>query len=292
MNNGAQVPKIMAECLMSIQLFLMNLSHENTNACIRVCKQENGLESLMASALHVSLYLPEDMAYENTIVGLCLLINLVAHHPENRVLLNKKLTKGYSGIHSSVAVKSQRSVSKRVKPIEALLQMFLIHSEACKEADLMQELEKLEQEETELDAKMHYEEDEDGLTCGDKFEDTVDESSAGYMDGPLNETEKRDIRSTLDKAQRHMEDSHLSAYAALLIGLLMEEEKENQQIVHSLLLPDGEFTMLYDSIQKILSFMEMTNPLSKSDHDCMKRILTVISACNDEFTAKGKSSVP
>ena len=292
-NNGVKVPKTMADCLMAIQLFLMNLSHENTNACIRVCNQEHALESLMASALHVSLYLPEDMAYENTIVGLCLLINLIAHHPENRLLLNKKVTKGYTGIHSAVAPKSQRSVGIRIQPIEALMQMFLVHSEACKEADLMQELEKLEQEETELDAKMHYEEDEDGLTCGDKFEDTVDESSPSgsknrNIEGPLNETEKRDIRSTLEKAQRHMEDSHLSAYAALLIGLLMEEEKENQQLVHSLL-PAGDFSMLHDSIQKILTFMEMTNPLSKNDQDCMKRILLVISSCNEEFGAKGTS---
>lgn len=68
------------------------------------------------------------------------MINLTEHSKQNTAILNTAF--GPACYESE----SSSSIDDDIAPVEALTQLFLVRNEACKEGDLMEELEKLEKE--------------------------------------------------------------------------------------------------------------------------------------------------
>lgn len=74
-----------------------------------------------------------------------LLINLIEYNRENVHVLSTSFS---PACHESQSSSENSEVEEdKVTPVEALMQLFLVRFEACKEGDLMEELDKLEKEE-------------------------------------------------------------------------------------------------------------------------------------------------
>ncbi|XP_066917778.1 wings apart-like protein homolog [Clytia hemisphaerica] len=292
-------------CLFAILRFLTNLSHENETGSVKICKQEDALNCFMRCVLYMPQFLAENKTFDFIVVALGLLINLTEHSKQNIEILNTAFGPAcYESENSS-------SIDDEVSPVESLTRLFLVRNEASKDGDLMEELERLEKEQDEKDAEMHYHDGEDALVCGDKFDDTVEESDKDTImkeegetkDGEtkeeekastsgekkpeesaiqLNKKEKEDIKNTLEKAHQHMEDSHVAAYSALLIGLLAERNKENQDSIHALL-PNGDFLPMQTSLEKILAFMKMTGATNEAGFKVIQRIIDFFKECCQKY---------
>ncbi|XP_065651824.1 wings apart-like protein homolog isoform X2 [Hydra vulgaris] len=283
----------MQNCLFSTLKIMTDLSHENASGCEIICKEDGSLNCVLRCALHIPQYLPEKSKFNFVAVSLGLLINLVEHSQQNVSFLNATFSPACCESQSSEDIDNFTAV-------EALMQLFLVRLEMCKEGDLMEELDKLEDENRERDAALHYEDDEFALVCGDRFDDTVieteqqvvpqmqfktDEKKAEQIvsrHGALNASEKQDIQNTLNKAHKHMEDSHVAAYTAILIGLLLENNEANQKLVHGLL-PDGDFKLMQGMLVKILSFMKFTNATNERGLKVIERIIELYDTCSKKF---------
>nr|XP_047144714.1 wings apart-like protein homolog [Hydra vulgaris] len=291
----------MQNCLFSTLKIMTDLSHENASGCEIICKEDGSLNCVLRCALHITQYLPEKSKFNFVAVSLGLLINLVEHSQQNVSFLNATFSPACCESQSSEDIDNFTAV-------EALMQLFLVRLEMCKEGDLMEELDKLEDENREREAALHYEDDEFALVCGDRFDDTVIENEEQVVieteqqavpqmqfksdekkpekivsrHGTLNASEKQDIQNTLNKAHKHMEDSHVAAYTAILIGLLLENNEANQKLVHGLL-PDGDFKLMQGMLVKILSFMKFTNATNERGLKVIERIIELYDTCSKKF---------
>jgi len=170
--------------------------------------------------------------------------------------------------------------------LKALVDLFLVRHEAGKEGNLMEELDRIEKEEAKLSESMHFHDDGEALTYGDHFDDTTvvedNESTIPQNEAAtlniepritLNEEEKKDINYVLTKAHENMMDSHVAAYTALLLGLLVEQSQENQDTVRSNI-PDQSFTALSQSLERILGFVKTTGAIDENGCKIISRIIT------------------
>ena len=75
------------------------------------------------------------------------------------------------------------------------------------------------------------------------------------------------VKKLLEKAGSHMEDTLVASYLTLIIGYLIHENTENENIVRQWL-PDNNFSQMVGVLKKFYNFMNLTASVSYQNRIC------------------------
>lgn len=251
-------------------------------------------------------FLPSTKQFDVVVLSLGLLINLVEYSKKNLLALNAAVAPPQLSSSEEYTASSEKDDTPS---LESLLHLFMVKLEAAKDNSGMEE------DLTKLNSSLHNSSirigsDGVSLVCGDDLDRSAnDENSSSNTKsdeerkqaeeeepGDSNTAEKASKKASsekeaehlgkaLEKAGQHMEDSLIASYAALLVALLCEENRENQQIVHEKL-QYGDFGIMTHTLDKFLAFMNMTASNSGSSSAVViRRAIGVLEQCKSEFPA-------
>ncbi|CAH8617591.1 unnamed protein product [Schistosoma rodhaini] len=130
-------------------------------------------------------------------------------------------------------------------------------------------------------------EDDDLEENDDDDEDDDDDESVGsgadveFVADTQEEQEK--LAKSMSQAQQHMEDSVVAAYAALLLGCILQSSPRYTDRIRSKL-PDGQFRPLAIMLAKLLSFLSLTKGVGSSGSESILRIVRILEAQDKQNT--------
>uniref|UniRef100_A0A8P4JYJ3 WAPL cohesin release factor a n=1 Tax=Dicentrarchus labrax TaxID=13489 RepID=A0A8P4JYJ3_DICLA len=86
------------------------------------------------------------------------------------------------------------------------------------------------------------------------------------------EDEELDLNKALQHAGKHMEDSIVASYTALLLGCLCQGSQVNVTTVRENL-PKGDFSIMTEMLKKFLSFMNLTCAMGTTGQKSISRVI-------------------
>uniref|UniRef100_A0A8C1PFV4 WAPL cohesin release factor a n=2 Tax=Cyprinus carpio TaxID=7962 RepID=A0A8C1PFV4_CYPCA len=92
------------------------------------------------------------------------------------------------------------------------------------------------------------------------------------------EEEELDLNKALQHAGKHMEDSIVASYSALLLGCLCQESPMNVKIVRENL-PKGDFSIMTEMLKKFLNFMNLTCSVGTTGQKSISRVIDYLEHC-------------
>lgn len=282
LNNGVSSKKakkkpdeVFQDCFFSILKVFLNLTHNFERGCSCIGQQEGFLSSLLLTVLQLPQFVTESKRFDLLVLSLELLFNLVEDSKQNVASLVQLRTS--SPCHESQDdCQDETGQEGKHSTTEALVQLFLVREEAARNTDDMTSGLSTEEESSQESFKPTK--DGMGWTFGEDIDVSVDEGDKKSND-PQEEEEivplEVQIGKALQKAGKHMEDSVVAAYVALLLGCILQENEANQSFVRSLL-PDGDFSLLINVLRKFLRFIKLTS--GTSGHG-IEKIVKVLESC-------------
>uniref|UniRef100_A0A8C9Y1W6 Wings apart-like protein homolog n=1 Tax=Sander lucioperca TaxID=283035 RepID=A0A8C9Y1W6_SANLU len=262
----SNVGKAVEDCMRAIIGVLLNLTHDNEWGSTKTGEQEQLTVTALNCVLRVPRYIPHEQRFDVRVLGLGLLINLVEYSSRNRHCL---VDMEYTG---DGAVRPKASGA-----LAALVQLFLERERAAilaeaKTDDLISEAPKpaLDQsgewQETSGEIQWVAAETNDSQT--EKKEEEKKEE----------EDEELDLNKALQHAGKHMEDSIVASYTALLLGCLCQGSQTNATTVREHL-PKGDFSIMTEMLKKFLSFMNLTCAMGTTGQKSISRVIDYLEHC-------------
>uniref|UniRef100_A0A8C2ZTX0 WAPL cohesin release factor n=1 Tax=Cyclopterus lumpus TaxID=8103 RepID=A0A8C2ZTX0_CYCLU len=92
------------------------------------------------------------------------------------------------------------------------------------------------------------------------------------------EDEELDLNKALQHAGKHMEDSIVASYTALLLGCLCQGSQINVTTVRENL-PKGDFSIMTEMLKKFLSFMNLTCAMGTTGQKSITRVIDYLEHC-------------
>uniref|UniRef100_A0A8C1JUX7 WAPL cohesin release factor b n=1 Tax=Cyprinus carpio TaxID=7962 RepID=A0A8C1JUX7_CYPCA len=92
------------------------------------------------------------------------------------------------------------------------------------------------------------------------------------------EDEELDLNKALQHAGKHMEDSIVASYTALLLGCLCQGSPMNVTTVRENL-PKGDFSVLTEMLKKFLNFMNLTCDVGTTGQKSISRVIDYLEHC-------------
>ncbi|XP_076833743.1 wings apart-like protein homolog [Brachyhypopomus gauderio] len=92
------------------------------------------------------------------------------------------------------------------------------------------------------------------------------------------EEEELDLNKALQHAGKHMEDSIVASYTALLLGCLCQDSPMNVQGVRESL-PKGDFSIMTEMLKKFLNFMNLTCSVGTTGQKSITRVIEYLEHC-------------
>uniref|UniRef100_A0A8C1QUH9 WAPL cohesin release factor a n=1 Tax=Cyprinus carpio TaxID=7962 RepID=A0A8C1QUH9_CYPCA len=92
------------------------------------------------------------------------------------------------------------------------------------------------------------------------------------------EEEELDLNKALQHAGKHMEDSIVASYSALLLGCLCQESPMNVKTVRENL-PKGDFSIMAEMLKKFLNFMNLTCSVGTTGQKSISRVIDFLEHC-------------
>uniref|UniRef100_A0A669ERA5 WAPL cohesin release factor n=2 Tax=Oreochromis TaxID=8139 RepID=A0A669ERA5_ORENI len=92
------------------------------------------------------------------------------------------------------------------------------------------------------------------------------------------EDEELDLNKALQHAGKHMEDSIVASYTALLLGCLCQGSQINVTTVRENL-PKGDFSIMTEMLKKFLSFMNLTCAMGTTGQKSISRVIDYLEHC-------------
>ncbi|KAF6736351.1 Wings apart-like-like protein [Oryzias melastigma] len=84
--------------------------------------------------------------------------------------------------------------------------------------------------------------------------------------------------TALQHAGKHMEDSIVASYTALLLGCLCQGSQVNVTTVREHL-PKGDFSIMTEMLKKFLSFMNLTCSMGTTGQKSISRVIDYLEHC-------------
>nr|XP_054773584.1 wings apart-like protein homolog [Lytechinus pictus] len=264
---------ILHQGLLATLRLLLNISHDNEWGSMKVGEQEGLMLTTLQCVLQMPQYICKDQRFDVLVLSLGLLINLVEHSPANtRKLISMKTQRSFDSQSQSSQENSSSeeggSEAEVVTSLEALVQLFLQRQQAALKAESQSEEEMMGEEPEEW--SVAHSDPLDWITI-------ERDSGKGNQNGPqpTEEEIKSSVRKALHSAGKHMEDSIVASYTALLLGCLLRENNLNVASVRDCL-PDGDFTCMVDMLKKFLSFIELTNAAGNTGSKSISKVIEVL----------------
>uniref|UniRef100_A0A8D3EDP4 WAPL cohesin release factor n=1 Tax=Scophthalmus maximus TaxID=52904 RepID=A0A8D3EDP4_SCOMX len=92
------------------------------------------------------------------------------------------------------------------------------------------------------------------------------------------EDEELDLNKALQHAGKHMEDSIVASYTALLLGCLCQGSSLNVTTVRENL-PKGDFSIMTEMLKKFLNFMNLTCDVGTTGQKSISRVIDYLEHC-------------
>ncbi|XP_078499417.1 wings apart-like protein homolog isoform X2 [Lissotriton helveticus] len=264
------VGKAVEDCMRAIIGVLLNLTNDNEWGSTKTGEQENLIATALSCVLQVPQYLPQEQRFDIRVLGLGLLINLVEYSARNRhCLVNMETTCSYDSFCGEERV---RTVGQ-LNAVHALVQLFLERQRAAELAESQtDELIK------EVPTAQHDKSGEWQESGGEIQWIASEKSSTDEPDKKEEEDEELDLNKALQHAGKHMEDCIVSSYTALLLGCLCQESPMNVTTVRKHL-PQGDFSIMTEMLQKFLSFMNLTCAVGTTGQKSISRVIEYLESC-------------
>ncbi|KAG8008865.1 Wings apart-like protein-like protein [Nibea albiflora] len=245
-SDGAVVGKAVEDCMRAIIGVLLNLTHDNEWGSTKTGEQED-------------------------LIGLGLLINLVEYSARNKYcLMEMEMEGGQGPCNSTVLLNPPHqdvTSSGPLSAIAALVQLFLQRERAAVLAEAQTDDLIKEAPKPALDQSGEWQETggEIQWVANDNANDNNNDSDRGDAKKKEKdeEDEELDLNKALQHAGKHMEDSIVASYTALLLGCLCQGSPLNVTTVRENL-PKGDFSIMTEMLKKFLNFMNLTSFLFSS----------------------------
>uniref|UniRef100_A0A8C6LSZ3 WAPL cohesin release factor a n=1 Tax=Nothobranchius furzeri TaxID=105023 RepID=A0A8C6LSZ3_NOTFU len=266
----SNVGKAVEDCMRAVIGVLLNLTHDNEWGSTKTGEQEQLTATALNCVLRVPRYIPQEQRFDVRVLGLGLLINLVEYSSRNR---------------------------------HCLVEMEYIVDDACLEDSLMQSAELTQSEEATQPAELFLERERAAILAEAKTDDLISEApkpaldqsgewqeTSGEIQWVVSETndsqpenkeeedEELDLNKALQHAGKHMEDSIVASYTALLLGCICQGSQDNVTTVREHL-PKGDFSIMTEMLKKFLSFMNLTCAMGTTGQKSISRVIEYLEHC-------------
>ncbi|XP_071318574.1 wings apart-like protein homolog [Trachinotus anak] len=280
-SDGAVVGKAVENCMRAIIGVLLNLTHDNEWGSTKTGEQEDLIVTALNCVLRVPQYIPQEQRFDIRVLGLGLLINLVEYSARNRYcLMEMEMEGGQGPCDSTVLLNPQHqdiTSSGPLSAIAALVQLFLQRERAAVLAEAQTDDLIKEAPKPALDQSGEWQETggEIQWVANDNNSEKQDDSKEEKKD---EEDEELDLNKALQHAGKHMEDSIVASYTALLLGCLCQGSPMNVTTVRENL-PKGDFSIMTEMLKKFLNFMNLTCDVGTTGQKSISRIIDYLEHC-------------
>ncbi|KAE8283803.1 Wings apart-like protein-like protein Friend of EBNA2 protein WAPL cohesin release factor [Larimichthys crocea] len=280
--------KALSRCEEMIQRYSREL---NSDGAV-VGKAVEDLEGHHRSLLNlthdnVPQYLPQEQRFDIRVLGLGLLINLVEYSARNKYcLMEMEMEGGQGPCNSTVLLNAPLqdvTSSGPLSAIAALVQLFLQRERAAVLAEAQTDDLIKEPPKPALDQSGEWQETggEIQWVANDNANDNNNDSDrqdAAKKKEKDEEDEELDLNKALQHAGKHMEDSIVASYTALLLGCLCQGSPLNVTTVRENL-PKGDFSIMTEMLKKFLNFMNLTCDVGTAGQKSISRIIDYLEHC-------------
>uniref|UniRef100_A0A3B4AH79 Wings apart-like protein homolog n=1 Tax=Periophthalmus magnuspinnatus TaxID=409849 RepID=A0A3B4AH79_9GOBI len=264
----SNVGKAVEDCMRAVIGVLLNLTHDNEWGSTKTGEQELLIVTALNCVLRVPRYIPPEQRFDIRVLGLGLLINLVEYSSRNRHCL----------VDMEYSVDDTCLEDSLMQPAEPTLSSLFLERERAailaeaKTDDLISEAPK-----PALDQSGQWQE-----TSGEiqwvESENTDKQTTSKESDKKEEEDEELDLNKALQHAGKHMEDSIVASYTALLLGCLCQGSQVNVTTVR-VHLPKGDFSIMTEMLKKFLNFMNLTCAMGTTGQKSISRVIDYLEHC-------------
>uniref|UniRef100_A0A7N9AW99 WAPL cohesin release factor a n=1 Tax=Mastacembelus armatus TaxID=205130 RepID=A0A7N9AW99_9TELE len=264
----SNVGKAVEDCMRAVIGVLLNLTHDNEWGSTKTGEQDQLIATALNCVLRVPRYIPQEQRFDVRVLGLGLLINLVEYSSRNRhCLVDMEYNVDDTCLEDNGADKPKPSGA-----LAALVKLFLERERAAilaeaKTDDLISEAPK-----PALDQSGEWQE-----TSGE-IQWVAAETNDSQTEKKEEEDEELDLNKALQHAGKHMEDSIVASYTALLLGCLCQGSQINVTTVREHL-PKGDFSIMTEMLKKFLSFMNLTCAMGTTGQKSISRVIEYLEHC-------------
>uniref|UniRef100_A0AAX7TNH5 Wings apart-like protein homolog n=1 Tax=Astatotilapia calliptera TaxID=8154 RepID=A0AAX7TNH5_ASTCA len=263
------VGKAVEDCMRAVIGVLLNLTHDNEWGSTKTGEQDQLIVTALNCVLQVPRYIPQEQRFDVRVLGLGLLINLVEYSSRNRHCL-VDMDQSSCRFSKSLETFKEKNVHICLFPLES--QLFLERERAAilaeaKTDDLISEAPK-----PALDQSGEWQE-----TSGE-IQWVASETNDSQPEKKEEEDEELDLNKALQHAGKHMEDSIVASYTALLLGCLCQGSQINVTTVRENL-PKGDFSIMTEMLKKFLSFMNLTCAMGTTGQKSISRVIDYLEHC-------------
>uniref|UniRef100_A0A8C1H5T2 Wings apart-like protein homolog n=1 Tax=Cyprinus carpio carpio TaxID=630221 RepID=A0A8C1H5T2_CYPCA len=266
--SNSNVGKAVEDCMRAIIGVLLNLTHDNEWGSTKTGEQEELLSTVLNCVLRVPQYLPQEQRFDIRVLGLGLLINLVEYSARNRhCLVELQMEGGEVWDSMCVSDKDELQTERSCSAIAALVKLFLQREHAAMLAEAETDDFINDAPKPKLDQSGEWKETNEEIQwVASENNSTEDKTKKGEED------EELDLNKALQHAGKHMEDSIVASYTALLLGCLCQGSPMNVTTVRENL-PKGDFSVMTEMLKKFLNFMNLTCDVGTTGQKSISRVI-------------------
>ncbi|XP_029849869.2 wings apart-like protein homolog isoform X1 [Ixodes scapularis] len=236
-------------CLLSVLRVLLNITHESPLGSSVVGSQPGLLCAILLCILQVPRSVPSEQRFDLLVLSLGLLINMVEHCESNRErLVNTETVGSFESVCDEMEMPA----------FNALMDLFTDKLDAARLS------------EEQADELFNSQEQKAKASLEAKEGEAAQVSQTSQADD-LEET----IMKALQKAGKHMEHSIICAYIALLLGCVVQNNKEFAEKLREHT-PDGNFVVLVEALKKFHNFINLTGVLGNTATRSIQRVIEVL----------------
>uniref|UniRef100_A0A8C1Z8N2 Wings apart-like protein homolog n=1 Tax=Cyprinus carpio TaxID=7962 RepID=A0A8C1Z8N2_CYPCA len=267
-SSHSNVGKAVEDCMRAVIGVLLNLTHDNDNphwGSTKTGEQDGLIQTALDCVLKVPRYLPQEQRFDIRVLGLGLLINLAEYSARNRHCLVEM------EVDLSYLMETEVDVKTSANALAALVQLFLERERAAVLAEAQTDDLISEAPKSQADQSGEWKE-----TSGEI--QWVASETNETNDKKEEEEEELDLNKALQHAGKHMEDSIVASYSALLLGCLCQESPMNVKTVRENL-PKGDFSIMAEMLKKFLNFMNLTCSVGTTGQKSISRVIDFLEHC-------------
>ncbi|KAL4640970.1 wings apart-like protein-like [Arapaima gigas] len=268
----SNVGKAVEDCMRAIFGVLLNLTHDNEWGSTKTGEQEDLLVTALNCVLRVPQYIPQEQRFDVRVLGLGLLINLVEYSARNRHCLVEMEVDAETFSSTCQGEGEELKTKGPLNAISALVQLFLQRERAAVMAEA-------ETDEFISDVpKPQPDQGGEWQETSGEIQWVASEDSANDKEKKEEDEEELDLNKALQHAGKHMEDSIVASYTALLLGCLCQESPLNVTAVREIL-PKGDFSVMTEMLKKFLNFMNLTCAVGTTGQKSISRVIDYLEHC-------------
>uniref|UniRef100_A0A8B9KVM4 Wings apart-like protein homolog n=1 Tax=Astyanax mexicanus TaxID=7994 RepID=A0A8B9KVM4_ASTMX len=263
----SNVGKAVEDCMRAVIGVLLNLTHDNEWGSTKTGEQDQLIITALNCVLKVPRFIPPEQRFDIRVLGLGLLINLVEYSSRNRYGLVEM------EVDTSCLIEPEKEGSANA--LTALVQLFLERERAAVLAEAQTDDLISEAPKSQADQSGEWQETSGEIqwvaTENNETNDTKEKEKE-------EEDEELDLNKALQHAGKHMEDSIVASYTALLLGCLCQDSPLNVKSVRESL-PKGDFSIMTEMLKKFLNFMNLTCSVGTTGQKSISRVIDYLEHC-------------